>query len=280
MHVSISWMNNLHAMRPDSLARVLEERGFESLWIGEHAHLPVNSGSPYPDGKLPPYYLHMADMFVALSYAAAVTKKLKLGTGVALVLERDVFNMAKAVATLDQLSNGRVMLGFGVGWNQKELENVSKVPWKRRYSGMKDCAMALKALWTQEEAEYHGEFVDFGPSWSWPKPAVPVPVIIGGGAGPKMFAHIAEYAQGWIPIGGAGLTTAIPQLRDAVAEAGRDPADLEIIPFGSVPTPEKLEHFAAIGVTECVFRLPSADRDEVLRILDGQASLLSGPSAG
>lgn len=280
MHVSISWMNNLHVMRPDTLARVLEERGFESLWIGEHSHLPVNSGSPYPDGKLPPYYLHMADMFVGLTAAAAVTKTLKLGTGVALVLERDVFNMAKAVATLDQISEGRLMLGFGVGWNQKELENVSKVPWKRRYSGMKDCAMALKALWTQDEAEYHGEFYDFGKTWSYPKPVQkPHPPIFLGVAGRTGIAHAAEWADGWMPID-LGTKDYAPRLelyRQQVRDAGRDPAKMPISISTMSLEPSVLLRYRELGIDRVMINVSLKGGDSeagVMRILDDMAKLI------
>ena len=134
---------------------------------------------------------------------------------------------------------------------------------------------AMQVLWSNEVASYEGEFVSFPPTWSWPKPEASVPVLIGGGAGPKMFAHLAEYADGWIPIGGAGLAEAIPRYKDAVAAAGRDPEAMQIIPFGSLPTAAKLEHFESIGVTECVFRIPSAPVDDVLPVLDEQAALVA-----
>ncbi len=132
----------------------------------------------------------------------------------------------------------------------------------------------MQELWADDEAEFHGEHVHIERSWSWPKPEAPVPVLIGGGAGPKMFAHLVEYADGWIPIGGAGLAETIPLYRDALEEAGRDPAAARVVPFGSHPSPEKLEHFESIGVTECVFRLPSAPADSVLAVLDQQAELI------
>ena len=149
------------------------------------------------------------------------------------------------------------------------------VEYRTRRAHARDHVRAMQALWNDEVASYDGEHVSFPPTWSWPTPETRVPVLIGGGAGPRMFAHIAEYGDGWIPIGGAGLGESIPRFKEAVADAGRDPESMQIIPFGSHPSPDKLEHFARIGVTECVFRLPSAPRDEVLPVLEEQARLIS-----
>ena len=183
---------------------------------------------------------------------------------------------AKEAATLDLLSGGRFSLGIGFGWNADEMEDHG-VDYKTRRDRAREHVLAMRALWTQEEASFDGEYVHLPPSWSWPKPVQPggPPVLIGGAAGPKLFNHIAEYADGWIPIGGRGLTEAIPRLRAAVEEAGRDPSTLEITPFGSIPDHGKLDHFESIGVTECVFQLPSASADEVLPLLDKQAAIVA-----
>ena len=260
-----------------ALAREAEDRGFDSLYLPEHTHIPISRRTPPPTGDavLPDEYRRTLDPFVALAAAAAVTDRIRLGTGIALPAQREPIVTAKAIATLDHISQGRVVLGVGFGWNEDELADHGVAMADRR-AVTREHVLAMQALWADDVAAFDGDHVHLSPSWSWPKPARGrVPVLIGGGAGPKMFAHIAEYADGWIPIGGAGLTTAIPELQRAVAEAGRDPAALEIVPFGSLPDPGKLEHFASIGVTECVFRVPSAGAEVVLPILDRWAELIA-----
>jgi len=263
------------SMATDELAVEAEARGFESLYLPEHTHIPTSRRTPPPtgDATLAEEYKRTVDPFVALAAAAARTTTIRLGTGVALVAQRDPIVTAKAVATLQNLADGRFVLGVGFGWNEDEMEDHG-VDYRTRRARTREHVLAMQALWTEEEASFDGRFVQLPPTWSWPKPEVPVPVLVGGAPGPKLFAHIAEYAQGWIPIGGAGLAEALPRLREVLAEAGRNPAELEVVPFGSLPTPAKLEHFAEVGVTECVFRLPSAGRDAVLRALDGYATLL------
>jgi len=259
------------------LAREVEDRGFDSLYLPEHTHIPVSRVTPPPtgDAELAEEYRRTLDPFVALAGAAAVTERITLGTGILLPAQREPIVTAKAAATLDLMAAGRLVLGIGFGWNEDELADHGVAMADRR-AVTREHVLAMQALWADEVAAFDGDHVHLSPSWSWPKPARGrVPVLIGGGAGPKMFAHIAEYADGWIPIGGAGLTTAIPELQRAVAEAGRDPAALEIVPFGSLPDPGKLEHFASIGVTECVFRVPSAGAEVVLPILDRWAELIA-----
>jgi probable F420-dependent oxidoreductase len=266
------------------LAREAEARGLQSLWLPEHTHIPVSRRTPPPtgDATLAEEYRRCLDPLVALGAVASTTTSLRLGTGILLAAQREPIVTAKAVATLDHLSGGRAALGVGFGWNEDELEHHG-VAMPARRAVAREVVLAMQALWADDEATFEGEHVQFGPSWSWPKPVQAgadgrprVPVLHGGAPGPKLFAHIAEYGDGWIPIGGAGLTDAIPQLREVVAEAGRDPAGLEIVPFGSIPDPGKLDHFERIGVTECVFRLPSAPRDVVLPLLDQQAALVAG----
>jgi probable F420-dependent oxidoreductase len=261
------------------LAREAEARGFASLYLPEHTHIPVSRRTPPPTGDpdLPEEYRRTLDPFVALAAAATATERLVLGTGIALPAQRDPIVTAKAVATLDLLSGGRVVVGIGFGWNEDELEDHG-VSMRDRRAVVRERMLAMKSLWTEDEASFDGEFVHLPPTWSWPKPVQRPhpPILIGGGAGPKLFAQVAEYADGWIPIGGAGLSRSVPELRRVVEQAGRDPSTLEIVPFGSIPDPGKLEHFASIGVTECVFRLPSAPRDDVLRVLDRQTALVGG----
>lgn len=269
-----------------ALAREAEGRGLHSLWLPEHTHIPTSRRTPPPtgDAELGAEYKRCLDPLVALAAAASVTTTLRLGTGILLAAQREPIVTAKAVATLDHLSHGRAALGVGFGWNEDELAHHG-VSMSDRRAVARETILAMQALWADEAASFEGQHVRFDPSWAWPKPVQTgangrprVPVLHGGAAGPKLFAHIAEYGDGWIPIGGAGLRDAIPRLREAVAEAGRDPATLEIVPFGSVPDEGKLDHFERIGVTECVFRLPSAPRDVVLPLLDEQASLVASRS--
>ncbi len=260
------------------LAQAAEERGFDSLWVPEHTHIPVGRKTPAPfgDGTLPDQYRRCLDPFVALTAAATATRRLRVGTGICLVAQRDPIVTAKAVASLDLVSNGRFSFGIGFGWNQDELEDHGVAMADRRAVG-RERMLTMQRLWADDEATFHGDHVTLPPSWSWPKPVQRPwpPILIGGAGGPSLFDHIAEYADGWIPIGGAGIRDKLPRLRDAVADAGRDPATLQITPFGSHPSAGKLEHFREIGVTEVVFQLPSAPADIVLPILDDQATLLT-----
>jgi len=257
------------------LAKAAEDRGFQSLWVPEHTHIPVSRRTPSPAGEpLAEEYKRSLDPFVALTAAAAVTRRLVVGTGIALVAQRDPIVTAKAAASLDWVSGGRFKLGIGFGWNHDEMEDHGVDPRTRR-ARAREHVLAMRALWEHETAGYEGEFVRISESWSWPKPRQsPLPVLVGGAPGPALFAHIAEYAQGWIPIGGAGLSGAIPNLQEALAGAGRDPASLEVIPFGSIPDHGKLDHFESIGVTECVFRIPSAPEQKVLAVLDRYAAII------
>jgi probable F420-dependent oxidoreductase len=260
------------------LARALEERGFESLWLPEHTHIPVSRRTPYPmdpTGELPDQYRRCLDPFVALTAAAVAAPSLRVGTGILLAAQREPIVTAKAAASLDHLTGGRLSLGVGFGWNEDEMADHG-VEYKRRRDHGREHVLAMRRLWEDEVASFDGEFVTMPPTWSWPKPVQrPIPVLMGGAAGPKLFDHIAEYGQGWIPIGGKGITDAVPRLRDRVAEAGRDPSELEITPFGSRPDHGKLDHFEKVGVTEVVFDLPSAPADVVLPILDRYAALVA-----
>lgn len=277
MRFGVTIFSTDQSMSVVDVARAAEERGFDSVWIPEHTHIPTSRRTPPPtgDAELAEEYKRSVDPIVALAAAASVTETIHLGTGVLLPAQREPLVTAKAVATLQNLSDGRFELGVGFGWNEDEMADHG-VDYRTRRAHARDHMLAMQALWRDEVAEYHGEHVDFPPTWSWPKPDQHVPVLIGGGAGPKMFAHIAEYGDGWIPIGGAGLSESIPAFRSAMEDAGRDPDTMRIVPFGSHPSPDKLEHFRSIGVTECVFRLPSAPADEVLPVLDEQARLIAG----
>src|SRR5512143_2164356 len=191
-----------YAMRPDDLARAVEERGFESLWFPEHTHIPASRKSPWPGGpELPKEYWHTHDLFVALTMAAAVTRTLKVGSGICLVVERDPITLAKEVATLDHLSNGRFLFGIGGGWNAEEMANHG-TDFTRRWQLLRERIEAMKTIWRDDDAAYHGELVDFDPIWSWPKPVQkPHPPIYLGGHGPKALARVVRYCDGWLPIG-------------------------------------------------------------------------------
>jgi probable F420-dependent oxidoreductase len=259
------------------LARAAEDRGFGSLYVPEHTHIPVSRRTPPPtgDAELAEEYKRTLDPLVAMTSAACATERLLVGTGIMLVAQRDPIVTAKAIATLDLVSGGRFVLGIGFGWNADELEDHG-VTMKERRAVARERVLAMRALWRDDVASFEGEHVHIPPTWSWPKPVQPggPPILIGGAAGPIMFAHVAEYADGWIPIGGRGVRAALPDLHAACEAVGRDPAALRIVPFGTVPDPGKLEYYESIGVTEVVLRLPSADAPTVERTLDKYVSLL------
>jgi probable F420-dependent oxidoreductase len=259
---------------PAELARELEARGFSSLWLPEHTHIPSSRRTPAPMGEpLAEEYFRCLDPFVALAVIAAVTERLRVGTGIALIAERDPIVTAKEVATLDHVSGGRASLGIGYGWNIEELENHGGSKATRR-AVVRERVLAMQALWADEEASFDGEHVHLTPSFAWPKPVQSVrgrsgvPVLVGGAPGPILFRHIAEFADGWIPIGGGGVKAAMADLGRACDEVGRDHAEMSVIPFGTLPDQGKLDHYESIGIRETVLRLPSAGRDEVLRTLD------------
>jgi probable F420-dependent oxidoreductase len=259
------------------LAVEAEARGLDSVYIPEHTHIPVSRRTPAPtgDAELPEEYRRTVDPLVALSFAAARTERIALGTGILLAAQRDPIITAKAIATLDAESGGRFVLGIGFGWNQDEIEHHG-TDFRRRREICREHVLTMQSLWRDDVAEFHGEFVDLAPSWSWPKPARAggPPVLIGGAAGPKLFAAVAEYGDGWIPIGGAGVRTALDDLKRACDERGRDVTTLEIIPFGTLPDGGKLDYYEQIGITEVVARVRGGGRGEVLPVLDKYRALL------
>lgn len=277
MRIGVTLHATDQTMNPVDLAREAEARGFHSLYIPEHTHIPTSRRTPAPTGDevLAEEYKRSLDPYVALAAASSVTEKILLGVGIGLVAQHDPITFAKEIATVDLLSRGRFVLGIGYGWNHEEMENHG-IDVRRRRALVRENMLAMQALWKDEVASFSGEFVSFEPSWQWPKPVQqPRPrVLIGGGAGPKLFAHIAEYADGWLPIGGAGIRTSLDDLRRAVEERGRDPKELHIVPMGVFPSPEKLDYYRESGCTECVFRLPTAGRDEVMRVLDEYTAYL------
>ena len=273
------------SIRPDDLAKLLEDRGFESMWVPEHSHIPADRRSPWPGGaELPQEYWHTYDPFVALTSAAAATTTLKVGTGICLVIERDPIMMAKEVASVDRLSNGRFIFGIGGGWNREEMANHGTRS-RSRWRLLRERILAMKEIWTQEEAEFHGEFVNFDKMWAYPKPVQrPHPPIMMGGDGPTTFDRVVEYCDGWMPIsgrpqsGGPSLQEKIAMLRRQAEEAGRDPASINITTFrgpdGSQPEPDAIRRLEEAGVNRVIFGLPSAERDTVLPIIDQCAKLI------
>ncbi|MER7107339.1 LLM class F420-dependent oxidoreductase [Streptomyces sp. NPDC000229] len=257
---------------PVRLARELEQRGFAGLYLPEHTHIPVERTSPYPaGGPLPPEYGRTLDPFIALGQAAAVTERLGLGTGITLVAQHDPIDLAKQIATLDHLSGGRFTLGIGYGWNREEAADHG-VTWSTRRERTRDRMALMRALWAAEPTAYEGRTASVRASYAHPKPAGGAPrTLIGGAAGPKLFAHIAEYADGWLPIGGRGLTETLPVLRETWQKAGRDPEALHVVPYAVHPSEGKLAHFADLGITETVVQLPPSGEAEVLRKLDEYA---------
>jgi len=261
-------------MAPADLGRAVEDRGFDSLYLPEHTHLPVRADTPpaLVEGVHLDDYRRSLDPFVALSMAAAVTERISLGTGVVLAAQHDPIVLGKLIATLDHLSGGRVVFGLGFGWNRDEAADHG-VAFGERRAIAREHVLCMQALWSQEQAEFHGTHVDLDPCWSWPKPVQQprVTTLVGGGAHPGVFDAIAEYADGWLPIGGSGLAEALPRLRQAVEAHGRDPRSVRVVPFGTVPTDEKLERYRQLGVDEVVLRVPSGPSTEMLGVLDAHA---------
>ena len=266
------------SIRPDRLAVALEERGFESLWVTEHTHIPISRTTPWPGGPdLPMEYKRTLDPFVALSAAAAVTTKLRLATGISLVAQHHPINLAKAVASLDLVSNGRFMFGIGVGWNTDEMEHHGIDPATRR-GRVRENVLAMQQLWTEEEASFAGKYVNFSASWSWPKPVQQPhpPIVMGGAGGPITFKHIVEYCDGWMPIHGRGnVLEKQPLLRSMMADAGRDPDSLDLGVFACPPDQRSIDEYAAAGVNRVAFAIPAAGDDVVLPLLDRYAALIA-----
>jgi probable F420-dependent oxidoreductase len=269
------WLTD-QTVTPVRIAREIEDRGYESLWLGDHSHLPVERRTPYPlGGELAPEYARFIDPFVGLSMAAVVTGRIKLGCAVCLVAERDPIVLAKEVATLDLLSGGRVQLGVGFGWNAEELADHG-VAYADRFTVVRERVAAMKALWTQEVASYEGKFVRLSPSWCWPKPLQrPHPPILVGAAGPTGLRHVVDYGDGWIPVAGK-VGERIGELRRLAEEAGRDPAALSVSVMSPRPTPATLEHYREAGVDRVILWIPPPGRaDDVERTLDGWQELLA-----
>ena len=278
MKLGVAMFATDYAIRPDEFARACEERGFESVWLPEHTHIPASRRTPWPlGGDLPRDYWHTHDLFVSLMAAAAATKTIKVGSGICLVIEHDPIKLAKEVASLDQLSNGRFLFGIGGGWNVEEMENHG-TPFNRRWKVLREKIEAMKAIWTEEAAEYHGEFVNFDPIWCDPKPLQkPHPPILLGVHTGSGLNRVVNYCDGWIPVGAAvrDLRASINDLYARVEKAGRRPKDLSISIFMASDNEAGLRQYQELGVERTVFGVPSEGRDKVLPLLDKYATQIS-----
>ncbi|HLF72564.1 MAG TPA: LLM class F420-dependent oxidoreductase [Dehalococcoidia bacterium] len=268
------------SLQPAELARAAEDRGFDSIWAPEHTHIPSARKTPWPGGPvLPDYYSQTYDPFLALTAMAAVTTRLKLATGICLIVQRDPLTTAKQIATLDRISGGRFIFGIGGGWNREEVEDHG-TPFAKRFPILRERILAMKALWTQDEAEFHGQYVNFDKSWAWPKPVQkPHPPIIMGGDGPTTFDRIVEFCDGWLPItrgGGvpADLAGKILDLRHRLQAAGRDPDALTVSLFGAPPNQDVVAAATRSGIDRVIFGVPSAPKDAALKALDEYAKLV------
>lgn len=277
MRFGVSVFPTHYAIDPASLAREVEDRGFESLLFPEHTHIPVSRRTPYPGGgELPRMYVHTYDPFVALATAATATSRLLLGTAVCLLVERDPITVAKEVASLDVLSGGRFLFGVGAGWNREEMENHGTDP-RTRMALLAERVHAIRAIWTQDEAEYHGRYVDFDPIWSWPKPAQrPHPPVLVGGMGATVLDRVLDFGDEWLPQNVTldnvdEFSRRVAELQRRAADAGR--GRVPVTMSAAQPEPKAIDAYESAGVDRCVFGLPPAGRDEVLPVLDDLAGL-------
>jgi probable F420-dependent oxidoreductase len=277
MHTGICMFATDYAIRIDELAREAEQRNFESLWVPEHTHIPASRRTPFPAGEpLPKEYSHTHDPFVSLMAAAAATKRLRVGTGICLIIERDTITTAKSVASLDALSNGRFEFGIGGGWNLEEMENHGTDP-KTRFKRLHEQVLAMKEIWTKDEAQFHGKFVNFDPIWAWPKPQQkPHPPILLGGESVHTLQRVVDICDGWYPRGRSPeiILPGIEDLKRRAAQAGRDFKTISISVFGARPDQATLDTYAKGGVTRAILRLPSEGRDKILPLLDQYAKLI------
>ncbi|CAH0990977.1 hypothetical protein SIN8267_01078 [Sinobacterium norvegicum] len=272
MYIGFNSMNTINDPSPTELATALEEHGFESLWYGEHSHIPMSLKTPYPGGGvLPEPYKGMMDPYVSLMAAASVTTNLKLGSGIALLLERELFSQAKTIATLDRLSNGRVIIGTGVGWNEEGFENCTSLPWKKRFTALKETVAAQRILFSEAEPEYHGSLIDFDKVWFEPKPQQPGgPKTVLGVMGPVGVKHAAEWADGWMPADVAlpDVVQSVKDFREQVASFGRNPDDVEItIVVMDDPSPDKLKRYRDAGIDRALIGvgLENWDKPEIIQ---------------
>lgn len=263
-----------YSIRVDEMARAVEERGYESLWLPEHTHIPTSRRSQYPlGGELPREYIDGYELLTGMAFAAAATSKIVIGSSICLVVERDPIVLAKELATLDRLSGGRIVLGIGSGWNAEEMENHG-VAWKNRRKVMREKVAAMKAIWTQEKPEYHGEFVNFDPIWCNPKPLQKpyIPIQMGGN-GSIAIRYAARQCEGWMPSAVLvdQLSASVQMLHRELEQAGRAPKGFPITTLFAPNDRKLLDEYEKMGIDRAVFAMPSADRDKVMSLLDRRA---------
>ena len=274
MDIGLAWFPTDTSVDPVTLGRVAEERGFESLMVAEHTHIPVSRESPYPGGgPLPEEYRRTLDPFVTLTAVAAATERLVVGTAVCLVCQHDPVTLAKQAASLQLLSGGRFVMGVGPGWNADEMATHG-VAFDDRFAQMRERIELVRALWTQDVASYEGEHVRLEPSWAWPKPPVPIPVLVAGW-GPTVLDRVLDYGDGWIPIAGrAGeLAVRIDELQRRAADQGRGPLDVTV--WHPRPTAEAAAELASAGVSRMLCAVPGGTPEEQLGTVDRHAALLA-----
>ncbi|MFP6689783.1 MAG: LLM class F420-dependent oxidoreductase [Alphaproteobacteria bacterium] len=275
MDIGVFFFPTHYSIALTELAVELEQRGFESLLTCEYTHIPASRKTPFPGGEeVPKQYYHTYDPFVGLAFAAAVTKTLRIGTGICLVPQHDPFNLAKSVASVDRLPGGRFNFGIGGGWNVDEMENHG-VNYKTRFKVMRETILAAKQLWIEETGEYHGEFVDFDPAFCSPKPLqTPHPPILLGGESDHTLRRIVEYCDGWFPRGPIDMVDGFARLGRIAEEAGRDMATLSATVFNAEPDAAALQKYRDAGVNRVLLQMPSEDRDRCLKTLDSYMPLL------
>jgi probable F420-dependent oxidoreductase len=277
MHIGLCIFATEYAIRIDELARAAEERGFESLFVPEHTHIPTSRRSPFAgNAQLPEEYKYTLDPFVTLMAAAAATKRLRVGTGICLIIERDSITTAKSVASLDLLSGGRVLFGIGGGWNAEEMEHHGTV-FKTRFKRLREQVLAMKEIWTKDVAEFHGELVNFDPIWCWPKPAQkPHPPVLLGGESGHTLQRVVDFCDGWFPRGRSeqAILPGLADLKARAARAGRDMKTISVSVFGAKPDDKTLDTYRSAGITRALFRLPPEGRDKILPLLDQYAKLI------
>ena len=276
MKLGLTMFPTEYSIAPAELARAAEQRGFESLWFPEHSHIPAKRESPWPGGpELPKMYYDVMEPFVALAAAAAVTTKLRVATGICLVVQRDPIQTAKHVATLDRVASGRFLFGIGAGWNAEEMRDHGTDA-RTRIALMRERVAAMKEIWTKSKAEFHGKYVDFEPIMTWPKPVQkPHPPIHVGGGFPNGARRAIAHGDGWMPIHGRDeIAARLPEFRRMAEDAGRDPASLEVSVFGARPERKLLDELAAAGVQRAIFGLAPEPADKVLPLLDRAAPLV------
>lgn len=279
MELGITMLTTWRSLAPARLAVEVESRGFESLWVPEHSHIPASRLTPFPGAapgreELPDVYWNLNDQLVSMAMAAAATDRLVLGSAVTLVAQHDPIWLAKQLATLDHHSGGRIELGVGFGWNREEYEAHGH-RWDQRHARTRDAIGLMRALWSEEDAVYAGETMTLDASWAWPKPTRPIPVVLGGGAGPRLRRHLVDWADGWMPIRTPArpLAEDLDAIRAHAADAGRDPASIRVTVMNAPRNTDELDELRELGVERAVFTIWPQEPDAVLRALDDHAEV-------